>query len=254
MYLSRLFTQVIKITPDKHGRISNYFIKLCIILNVSCSGVQKCDYCNLNLFKDQVVATEQFNYHQSCYRKFINPNPDKINRKVKAKYATKIQKETDISAYILEVKQLLAMVGIDSIPDNVKINVLNEQESWDKNLIKFFDKNAGGHAIRRGKNNYEINIQEGYSLLMFKSILAHELVHIWQYAHGINMNSLNREGFAELGAELVFRMDTTGLGKTYLSGYRKNDYSIYGKGYRKMKAYLDQYGWEKFLEGITMYY
>lgn len=254
MYTNRLFKQVEKNTLYIQGRISDFLISMCTLFLLSCSGFQKCDYCNLNSTKDQIVVVEQFIYHQSCYRKFINPSSGIINREIRAKYDTRIQKDTDISSYIVEVIQLLATVGIDSIPADIKISILNEQEAWDKNLIKFLDTNAGGHAIKRGEDQYEINIQSGYPLLTFKSILAHELVHIWQYAHGIHMSKINREGFAELGAELVFRMDTTGLGKHFLANYRKNDKSIYGKGFRKMKAYLDRYGWEKFMEGITMYY
>ena len=238
----------------------------------SCSLIYKiCDYCNLKYEGIvNIIITEDYNYsyHKSCIDLYKKP---KINKSL-----SEINIDSDISSIIVSVKDQINKIGIE-FDENTQNNtsnsfvksIVDSKMSIHKfnNYINIYivSKKAdvlkssqfhGGYAAGKAIGN-NVFISQGFNELRFKGILAHELTHVWQYQNNIlsgQTRKINVEGLAELVQAHIFKMDTTNSGKAMYKSQKYQRYKIYREGYKKMKYYLELYGWEELLERYTYYY
>ena len=246
----------------------------------SCSLIYEiCDYCNLEYdFMEDVLVTDDYNYsyHQTCFDLYEKPKKS-FNKRL-------VTINSDISDIMESIKKQLSIIGIN-FKDN-SINPLLETLSKHGKTVNDYDKKTSKIGVHKFDDNIIVNvvprdadvlksdqfiggfaggkamgnsvvIGAGYSELVFKGILAHELTHVWQYQNKIlsgGTRRINVEGLAELVQAHIFKMDTTNFGKSMYKSQKYQRYKVYREGYKKMKYYLELYGWKNLLERYTYYY
>ena len=241
--------------------IYKVFLILIINLFLSCNFIyqkiyQKCDYCNLSYKSEEIFISDNYenSYHKNCYDIYFVANK---NNKNKIRNPSQIiYKDTDTKPYFNDIRKQLIEIGID-VREDVKIRVL------DRNEVTDICKNYRAAGCAMGNI---IVIQKGFHETVFKGILAHELTHVWQFQNRMigSITAINREGLAELVKGHVVKMDTTiyHYRKDFIPEFYHRPRSIripkhrkpYVIGYRKMKRYLDANGWEKLVDGYSLYF
>ncbi len=99
------------------------------------------------------------------------------------------------------------------------------------------------YAQKQAANSYEICLYEGLSRMIYLSTLAHEVLHLWLWEHGLNPADDVREGFCNLGSYMVLKQIGTPEARLRMKMYERDSDIIYGNGFRKMKAIFDKGGW-----------
>lgn len=108
------------------------------------------------------------------------------------------------------------------------------RESGDVN-VKGFAKNFGGI--------YTVYILRDLPKLFFASVLAHELLHIWQYRQGLSPEQALCEGFCNLGSWYVLRHIGGMEAEMLMRQLAANPDPIYGDGFRHVLGYYEEGGW-----------
>lgn len=108
---------------------------------------------------------------------------------------------------------------------------------------------ARGLAERYG-DDYTIYIYRQLSKVQFANVLAHELLHIWQYNRNINTSPSLREGFCNLGSYIVLSKIKNKEAASSIDRLLSSDDPIYGEGLRVCKQLFEQGGWLKVIETI----
>lgn len=104
--------------------------------------------------------------------------------------------------------------------------------------------NVRGFATRYGYD-YEICILRHLSRVAFADVLAHEMLHIWQYNRGLNPIPPLCEGFCNMGSYYVLQHIGTPEARTFMSMLEDNTDPVYGNGFRIVKAAYDHGGWNE---------
>ncbi|MCF7824047.1 MAG: protein DA1 [Candidatus Marinimicrobia bacterium] len=155
------------------------------------------------------------------------------------------------------VRDLLAYHGIDGLPREIPISLVNKttlrsiSKTYSDAMQGFTDHSAqtrNGEIISR---NSHIYILTGLPLIMFRAVLAHELMHIYLFENDLDLRSDIREGFCNLGSELVYQADNSRYSKFRLSSMMADRDPDYGLGYQKMSKLLDDRGWGYLLENLA---
>lgn len=102
--------------------------------------------------------------------------------------------------------------------------------------------NIRGLAQRCG-NDYTIFVYRHLSKVQFANVIAHEMLHIWQYNRNINASSLYTEGFCNLGSYVVMRTINNMESKATINRLINSQDPIYGEGFRLMKSFYEQGQW-----------
>lgn len=105
------------------------------------------------------------------------------------------------------------------------------------------DINTRGLAQRYG-NDYTIFIFRHLSKVQFANVLAHEMLHIWQYNRMINASSMYMEGFCNLGSYVVMKAIDNVESHATIERMMNSPDPIYGEGFRLMKRFFEQNQWE----------
>lgn len=101
-----------------------------------------------------------------------------------------------------------------------------------------------GLAVQLGKN-YTIYVSRNLSKVAFAGVLAHEMLHIWQYNHNIKADLLHTEGFCNLGSFVVLTTIGNIESKSVIQTLLKSPDPIYGDGFRIMKSFYDIGDWHR---------
>ena len=96
-------------------------------------------------------------------------------------------------------------------------------------------------------------MHDNYSESSFKITIAFLLARIWLLDNDIKMNPKNEKGFTALVQDFIYKMDKQAMARQTSYNFEKRQRHN-NKAFVKMKFYLDKFGWDKFMEGITMYY
>ncbi|MCR4801031.1 MAG: hypothetical protein K5860_11035 [Bacteroidales bacterium] len=104
------------------------------------------------------------------------------------------------------------------------------------------NKNCEGLARQRG-NEHTIFFYRHMSIVHFTDVLAHELLHIWQYEHNYFPEPLYCEGFCNLGSFFVLNAINNAESKNRIKILTIDPDPIYGEGFRLMKSLYDEGGW-----------
>lgn len=106
-----------------------------------------------------------------------------------------------------------------------------------------------GLAVRYG-NDYTVYIYRHLSKVQFANVLAHELLHIWQYDMNINTIPLLCEGFCNLGSYVVLSRINNREAKASINNMLASTDPIYGEGLRKCIQLFEQGGWANVIRQI----
>jgi hypothetical protein len=115
--------------------------------------------------------------------------------------------------------------------------------------------NMTGNAYTRGLaqrcgNDYTIFVFRHLSKVQFASVLAHEMLHIWQYNRNIKASPIYTEGFCNLGSYSVLNAINNAEAKATIESMMNSHDPIYGEGFRLMVAFFEQGQWESVINEL----
>ena len=168
-----------------------------------------------------------------------------------------ITKKFEIEPNLREVLVILNSVGIDNLPNRIPITLVDSKDE----LIRLSGNRLGNI---QGYTNYEVSTLEGkiidqdyhiYILsnlhrIIFNAVLAHELLHVYLFQHHLVLESDVREGFCNLGSNIVYDHYGSKLGEYRIISMEESSDPDYGLGFKKMKSILDQIGWGRLLRKL----
>lgn len=168
-----------------------------------------------------------------------------------------INKKSQIVSLEKEIRILLAEVGIKKIPLNIPITLLNSRLELEK-VSKINSKDVKGYTHYNKTTLGGVKIKEDFHIYLlsnlhptaFKSVLAHEFLHVYLFLNNYDLKSEIIEGFCNLGSKLVLETSNTDLSNYYLKSMYENNHPDYGKGFIKMDLILKKNGWEKLLSTL----
>ncbi len=154
------------------------------------------------------------------------------------------------------VKRLLESNEIDGLPEDIPITLVDSHTL--KKLSKIYSDSVHGftdHSMqtRNGRvvsRESHIYILSHLPLTMFRAVLAHELLHVYLFEHDLDLRSDIREGFCNLGSEMVYEYSRSEYARFQLRNMQESQDPDYGIGYRKMSRELDKKGWRYLLETL----
>lgn len=100
---------------------------------------------------------------------------------------------------------------------------------------------------------FDIEVLRHLSHTAMAGVLAHEILHIWQYQRGIFPPQDVCEGFCNLGSYELYKTIGSPHAKAKIVGLDKDPNPIYGEGYRKIKRYYDKEGWSGVIRKMEGY-
>ena len=134
------------------------------------------------------------------------------------------------------------VIGITGFDENTAIRLVTKSEGWSGQTRTVFNGNS---------YSFEIYMLSPSHPLVFKSTLAHEMLHTWLVIHNIDMESSGmEEGFCNLGSAWVLEKSHSKIGNMWLDLMEK-DYDLrYGQGFRVMRNRLKKLGWKGLIESL----
>ena len=105
------------------------------------------------------------------------------------------------------------------------------------------DLNTRGLARAVG-NEYTIYVFRELSRVAFAQVLAHELLHVYQYTNNIHPPKAKCEGFCNLGSYVVLKAINNAEAKAAINNLRSNPDKIYGDGFRLLFDTYTVGGWK----------
>ena len=109
-----------------------------------------------------------------------------------------------------------------------------------------------GLAIQSGKG-FDIKVLRNLSHTAIAGVLAHELLHLWQYQRWLNVPLRINEGFCNLGSYEIYTLIKTKHAEVKIDMLMKDPGPIYGDGYRIVKCYYDKAGWAGVIKKMEGY-
>lgn len=104
------------------------------------------------------------------------------------------------------------------------------------------DDKAQGYA-QDGGNEYTIYILRDVSRVEFARVLAHEMLHVYQFIRHISPARAKCEGFCNLGSYYVLSSIKNPEAKAAIERFMQDSSPIYGTGFRDMLVYYKRGGW-----------
>lgn len=110
--------------------------------------------------------------------------------------------------------------------------------------------NTRGFATRFG-NDYEICVLRHLSRVAFAEVLAHEMLHIWQYNRYYSPVAPLCEGFCNMGSYYVLSLIGNAEAKAFMRMLEDSPDPVYGDGFRIVKAAYDHGGWQEAMSLVS---
>lgn len=142
------------------------------------------------------------------------------------------------------VLSLLAKYGINDLPAHIyiridnsaSINGLMNQSGIDPKAVGLSSTQMRMSSSNRIEQRHRVNILNGLHRAFFAGVLAHELMHIWQRSHFIELDDLHNEGFCELACYLMLRQINNPIARLHMSRMEYTPDPVYGNGFRAVRA------------------
>lgn len=169
---------------------------------------------------------------------------------------TAVEGEFLLEASLSYVRRLLESNGIDNLPDDISITLVDQRElkqlstSYSDAMHGFTENNIQTRNGQVYSKDSHIYILSHLPLSMFRAVLAHELLHVYLFGRDLELKSDIREGFCNLGSELIYKNTSSEYARFRLLNMEKSQDPNYGYGYRKMSRLLDQRGWRYLLDSL----
>lgn len=111
------------------------------------------------------------------------------------------------------------------------------------------DLNTRGlaHAVW---SEYTIFIYRELSRVAFAQVLAHEMLHIYQYTHNFHPIKSACEGFCNLGSYVVLLAINNNEAKAAIENLKHSEDPVYGDGFRAMLSVYLSGGWRAAINQI----
>lgn len=109
---------------------------------------------------------------------------------------------------------------------------------------KSYSKKAGTQL------KHHILVLNGLPEILFKGVLAHEILHIWQNEHGFKLAQKYTEGLCNLGSYWVYKNDKSELAQIFLKKLIEDEDRIYGVGFRLMLKKFENKEWQPFIKEL----
>ena len=145
---------------------------------------------------------------------------------------------------------------VNYIQKGFQLAGLGEIRGWTLNVVRlekimqvFGNPHVKGYAQRCG-NKFTIYMLCNLSKLFFADVIAHEMLHIWQYQHRLSPPEDLCEGFCNLGSYYVLEHIGGPEAEELMRAMNANPDPVYGEGFRKIKAIYDKGGWKAAVEAI----
>jgi hypothetical protein len=110
------------------------------------------------------------------------------------------------------------------------------------------------HSLNGKVTKTEVNgiaVLQGMPTSTFQGVTVHELGHVWLVVHDVKDLPLwAEEGFCELLAHRYFTQLNTAESRYHAQGIEKNSDSVYGAGFRRVRAISDHTGFERFVDTL----
>ena len=165
------------------------------------------------------------------------------------------QKQIEMSTK--DVKSAIRNIGIKGLPSDIPISLVNSMAELDHiSTIRLGDVKGYTHYDvetldgRKIKETYHIYILSSLHELTFKAVLAHEFLHVYLFQNDHELRSDLREGFCNLGSQLIYLQENSDLSKFSLKSMYESDDPDYGKGFIKMNSMLEKKGWVRLLKDL----
>lgn len=153
-----------------------------------------------------------------------------------------VKDEAEARSVFYELIDEYKEIGITGFDKSTVIRLVTHSEGWSGQTCSTFD----GYSY-----SFEILILSPTHRLLFKSTLAHEMLHTWVKLHNIKMDTSDiEEGFCNLGSAWVLEKSYSEIGRIHLKNMDKNYDLRYGQGYRLMKNKLRKMGWKGLLASL----
>ncbi len=157
-----------------------------------------------------------------------------------------------------EVTVILESVGIARPGGAVELKLVSKRELDNEAKRIHVGGNLKGLTVSRfrtvsSKKGSETTFFHAVYVLFglpkseIRSVIAHELMHVWLNERQVEAPADVIEGFCNLGSDHVLRQDTTRVAWILMDNMKTNPSPAYGGGYRKMIARLGQVGWPRIL-------
>jgi len=239
---------------------TNHILPRCSICNGPLEGTYFTDYWN-NSF--HASHSSELPECSSCGRLICDELTSGGFQLSDGRFLCGICNETAVDGdFLLEssltyVRRLLESVGIDNLPDDISISLVDQRELKKRSLYYsdamhgFTENNIqtlGGKVISKDSHIY---ILSHLPLTMFRAVLAHELLHVYLFGRDLELRSDIREGFCNLGSELVYKDNHSDYARFRLLNMEMSEDPDYGYGYRKMSKLLDKRGWRYLLATLN---
>lgn len=153
---------------------------------------------------------------------------------------------------ILTVLKSVGIVGLPKVPiEIVSKSILNQSmNSQNKGISNSYELTQ--YTAIGCQKQFKILILDHLPKTFLAGVLTHEYMHVWQYLNNINPPRDICEGFCNLGSMAFYQKINTPLSRVLLEQMEKNPDPIYGEGYRKVKRYWEQNGWNSTVQQIKM--
>lgn len=147
-----------------------------------------------------------------------------------------------------KVRDILLKIGFGALPMNIPIQIVTPQEMAKLNGTGVVNFNQAGLTKYRkissassSKKEYRIYVLDYFQKVKFAGVLAHELIHVWQYEKDIALSTQLTEGLCNLASYLVYKDINTDLSRMYIKFLQEDHDPIYGDGFRKVLALYQQH-------------
>jgi len=108
------------------------------------------------------------------------------------------------------------------------------------------------HTLNGNVTRTEVNgvaVLESMPTLSFQGVTVHELGHVWLIVHDVKDLPLwAEEGFCELLTHRYYTQLNTKESRYYAQNVETNPNSVYGAGFRRVRAIVDPMGFQRFVE------
>ena len=171
-----------------------------------------------------------------------------------------IKNKSQLKNSLNSVLSILKTVGISKLPADLPITLVDSRDELIRRsgnrlgniqgYTNYEESTLGGKIIEQ---KYHIYLLSNLHNEIFKAVLAHELLHVYLFQNKLDLRSDIREGFCNLGSNLVYQHYGSKLSKYRMKMMNESTDPDYGTGYKKMKIKLDNIGWKKLLKKLDRF-
>jgi hypothetical protein len=150
--------------------------------------------------------------------------------------------------FVIDIEQKFDLKLINRY-EMLRINTTGGREAWGYSELK--GKTSLFGLLKEQK--IKVYALSGMPRSFLLGVLAHELMHVWLFAHApLDMDQALCEGSCEYAAYLVLKKRRDPHSRYFLEKQITNKDAVYGDGIRAVTKYVDKvgiYAWLDYLQG-----